>query len=427
MVPGTARIVEDPRKWRYPAAGDAEIRVVPGTDREGCAVVAADFDPLADEFARDPHAVWARLRGECPVARGARWDFWALTRYDDVVAASSRPGDFTSSLGIVVPKNPVSGRRAPLHFDPPEHPRYRRPLNRVFAEERLPSLEPEMHELAAELLEPFVAAGGGEFVGAVSSPYAGLVFTDLLRLPRELGRELNASGERFEHAQAHFDVETAEVENQHLYAECRKIVAARKAEPLDPGEDVVTALLAVRIDGEPLEDEFVAGSLRQLLIAAHVAPTALLASAVDHLARHPGLQEELRADPAAIPAALEELLRVYAPNQGFARTATRDIELRGRTIGAGEMVALVLPSANRDPAVFTDPESFVAGRSPNPHLAFGHGPHKCAGAAVARAELRIALEELLARTRAFERAGEPAMLGWPVYGPETLPLACVPA
>jgi cytochrome P450 len=387
----------------------------------------SDFDPLDEEFARDPHAVWARLRAECPVARGARWDFWALTRYDDIVAASSRPGDFTSSQGIVVPKNPVSGRRAPLHFDPPEQTRYRRPLNAVFSEERVAELKPAMRELAAELVGRFVADGGGEFVSEVSSPLAGLVFTDILQLPREYATELNASGEHFEHAQAHFDVETAERENLWLYAECRKIVADRKESPLDPGEDLVSALLAVRVDGEPLEDEFVAGSLRQLLIAAHVAPTALLASAVDHLARERELQDRLRAEPELIPAALEELLRLYAPNQGFARTATRDVEVRGRTIHAGEMAALVLPSANRDPAVFDDPEEFVLDRSPNPHLAFGHGPHKCAGVAVARAELIIALEELLACTASFERAGEPEMLGWPVYGPETLPLACVPA
>jgi cytochrome P450 len=390
-------------------------------------VSAPDFDPLAEEFVRDPHATWARLRAECPVARGARWDFWALTRYDDVVAASSRPGDFTSSLGIVVPRNPVSGRRAPLHFDPPEHPRYRRPLNAVLAEERLPALEPVVCGLAAELVAAFVEAGGGEFVSAVSSPYAGLVFAEILHLPRGLALELNAAGERFERAQAHFEAEAAERENRLLYAECRTIVAARKEAPLDPAEDLVSALLAVRVDGEPLDDELVAGSLRQLLIAAHVAPTALLASAVDHLARDGALQRRLRAEPGLIPAAIEELLRLYAPNQGFARTATHDVELRGRTIRGGEMAALVLPSANRDPDVFSDPDAFVLGRSPNPHLAFGHGPHKCAGAAVARAELRIALEELLARTASFERVGEPAMLGWPVYGPETLPLACVPA
>jgi cytochrome P450 len=385
---------------------------------------APDFDPLDDDFARDPHAVWARLRSECPVARGARWDFWALTRYDDILAASSRPADFTSSLGIVVPKNPVSGRRAPLHFDPPEHPRYRRPLNAVLRDEHVVALEPTIREVAVELIEPFVAAGGGEFVSEVSSPFAGLVFAELLHLPRDYAGALNASGDRFERAQAHFEVEAAERENQHLYAECRKIVAARKAAPLDRREDIVSALLAVRVDGEPLEDEFVAGSVRQLLIAAHVAPTAMLASAVDHLARDQGLQQTLRADPSLTPIALEELLRLYAPNQGFARTATRDIAIRGRTIEAGEMAALVLPSANRDPAIFDEPEAFILDRAPNPHLAFGHGPHKCPGASAARAELRIALDELLSRTVSFERVGEPEMLGWPVYGPEKLALSC---
>jgi cytochrome P450 len=384
-----------------------------------------DFDPLADEFAHDPHAIWAGLRETCPVARGARWGFWALTRYEDVVAASSRPAEFTSSLGIVVPPNPVSGRRAPLHFDPPEHARYRRPLNAVLRDERVEAAEPRIRELAAELVSAFVADGGGEFVDAVASKLAGLVLGDVLDLPRERAERLNRLGERFEAAQARFDGDAAEELNQALYAECRAIVAERKQALLDPSEDMVSALLAVRIDGKPLDDEFVAGSVRQLLIAAHVAPTAVIASAVAHLARDAGLQSQLRAGRVPLPTLVEELLRYYAPNQGFARTATRDLELDGRSIRHGEMVALVLPAANRDPRVFDEPETFLGDRSPNPHLAFGHGPHKCPGATLGRAELRIALEELLAATDSFELAGEPRMLGWPVYGPASLPLRCV--
>jgi cytochrome P450 len=387
--------------------------------------VIADFDPLGEEFTRDPHATWARLRATCPVARGARWDFWALTRYDDVVAASSRPPAFTSSQGIVVPPNPVSGRRAPLHFDPPEHARYRRPLNALLRDERIEALEPRVRELAVELLEPFVGAGGGELVGAFASPLAGLVFAEFLHVSRELADELNALGERFERAQARFDGAAAEDENRRLYELCRQLVRERKALPLDPEEDVVSALLAARVGDEPLDDEFVAGSLRQLLIAAHVAPTAALASAVLHLSRDRALQDLLRAEPARIPQAVEELLRFYAPNQGFARTATADVEIRGRRVRAGERVALVLPAANRDPERFADPERFDPEREPNPHLAFGHGPHKCPGASAARLELRGALEELLARTEVFELAGVPSLLAWPVYGPELLPLRCV--
>ncbi len=387
---------------------------------------APDFDPLDPGFAADPHATWARLRGACPVARGDRWGFWALTRYDDIVAASSRPSTFTSSQGIVVPANPVSGRRAPLHFDPPEHARYRRPLNALLRDERIEAREARMRELAVEHVEPFVARGGGELMFEVASPFVGLVFAEFLNVPRELADEINAAGERFETAQAHFESEAAELENQALYVICRRLVAERKEAPLDPDEDVVSALLGARVDGEPLDDELIAGSVRQLLIAAHVAPTALIGSAVLHLANDPVLQSELRAEPSLLPAVVEELLRLYAPNQGFARTATADVEIRGRTIREGERVALVLPSANRDPEVFADPERFEPGREPNPHLAFGHGPHKCPGATAGRLEVRLALEELLARTESFALAGEPTMLGWPVFGPELLPVSCVP-
>ncbi len=381
-----------------------------------------DFDPLADDFVRDPHPTYTRLREQRPLARGARWNFWALTKYQDVRRASSLYELFTSAHGVVVPSNPVSGRRAPLHFDPPEHPRYRRPLNAVLSDTHVEALEPRFRELARELLEPLVGRGSAEFVSEFSSPFASLVFAEFVSIPRELALEWNEHSDRFERAQAELDSETAERENQILYASCRELVASRRAEQLDPRRDLLSALLAVRVDGKPLEDEFVAGSVRQLLVAAHVAPKTALASAAHHLARDRELQERLRSEPERTAVAVEELLRLYTPNQGFARTATEDAEIRGRRIEAGEKVALVLTSANRDEEVFADPHAFRLDRDPNPHIAFGHGPHKCPGAATARAELRIALEELLARTTSFELAGEIDYVPWPLYGPATLPL-----
>ena len=143
---------------------------------------------------------------------------------------------------------------------------------------------------------------------------------------------------------------------------------------MHPGEDIVSALLEVRVDGAPLDDEFIAGSIRQLLIAAHVAPSAAIASAIRHVAEDPSLQEQLRQQPDLIPSACDELLRLYTPNQGFARTATRTTKVRGQEIEAGEQVALVLTSANRDPDVFAEPDRFILGRTPNPHIAFGSAP-----------------------------------------------------
>jgi cytochrome P450 len=376
----------------------------------------ADFDPFEPAFVANPHPTWARLRRETPLARGGRWDFWAATRYDDVKAVSADYQTFTSAVGIVVPSNPVSGRRAPLHFDPPEHPRYRRPLNAALAEQQVVELEPRIRELAAGLLEPLVVRGGGELVAEVSSPLTALVFAEFVRLPRERALELNAHSEAFERAQQRLDPEAAELQNRLLYEACRALVRERRAAPLDPAEDLVSALLELDRD-----DEFVAGSVRQMLIAAHVAPTAAIASAVRHLADDSALQDELRAEPSGVAAAVEELLRLYTPNQGFARTATRDAELRGCTVHKGEQVALVLTAANRDPEVFADPDVYRPGR-PAPHLAFGHGPHKCPGSHVARAELRIVLEELLARTARFAVAGPVEMVAWPLYGPAALPL-----
>ena len=162
--------------------------------------------------------------------------------------------------------------------------------------------------------------------------------------------------------------------------------------------------------------------MRQLLIAGHVPVVLALGSAVRHLATDEDLQSRLRAQPESIVDVLEELLRLYTPNEGFARTAVRDVEVGGRTVRAGERVALVYTAANRDPAAFTEPDRLILGRSPNRHLAFGHGAHKCVGATLARTEMRILLDELLVAGR-FTLAGEPTWSHWPEYGPARLPVA----
>ena len=169
-----------------------------------------DFDPFDPGFVEDPHPTWARLRRERPVARGGRWNFWALTRYDDVKAVSANYGTFTSEHGIVVPSNPVSGRRAPLHFDPPEHPRYRRPLNAALSEEKVDALAPTIRTLVVELLEPILERGTGEIVKELTSPLTALVFAEFVRLPRDRALELNAQSEAFERAQQELDTATAE-------------------------------------------------------------------------------------------------------------------------------------------------------------------------------------------------------------------------
>jgi cytochrome P450 len=166
----------------------------------------------------------------------------------------------------------------------------------------------------------------------------------------------------------------------------------------------------------------VAGSVRQLFVAGHVAPTVAIAAIVRALATDGALQDQLRTDPQLIPDAVEELLRLHTPNQGFVRTATAPTTVHGEPVRAGERVVLSYPSANRDPAGFEEPDRFVLDRRPNRHLAFESGVHKCVGATLARTELRIAVEELLARTERFELAGQVAPFPWPMLGPGSVPV-----
>jgi len=165
----------------------------------------------------------------------------------------------------------------------------------------------------------------------------------------------------------------------------------------------------------------VVGTLRQVLLVGIVAPRFVLGSFAVHLAGDPALQDRLRADPSLIPDAVEELLRLYSPYRGFARTPNKDVEIGGCLIRSGEPVAMVFTSANRDEAVFPDPDAFRLGRPGRP-IAFGLGPHHCPGANWARMELRVALEELLGATTSFELTGPVEMTRWPEFGPESVPL-----
>jgi cytochrome P450 len=183
--------------------------------------------------------------------------------------------------------------------------------------------------------------------------------------------------------------------------------------------------LQARLNGEIMDPEAVAGTLRLVYIAGHIAPKIAIGSCVLFLCQHADVQSELRARPELVSQAVEELLRLETPNAGFARQATRDVMVDGQLIRAGERVALVFTSGDRDASVFDAPDTFRLDRDrvASRHLAFGHGAHKCPGAALSRLEMRIAVEELLAATSEFSLAAEPDVSGWALHGPTRLPLA----
>jgi cytochrome P450 len=383
-----------------------------------------DFDPLIAETFDSPHQVYTQLRERCPVAHSNAWNgFWALAKYADVHRVLAEPDVFITSKQNVVPKLAFTGRRPPLHLDPPEHTPYRKALNPLMKPERIAAMEPTLRQLTADLLRPMVERGGGDICADFSSHLTIRVFAEWMNVPDDMVPTLQHVGRAYNIAVQSADGEMVKETSLELYELARRMIDSRRREPWDPATDPTAALLAARVDGAPFPDEMILGTIRQVLVVGIIAPTLLVGSIAVHLARHPQLQQQLRNDPSLMPRAIEEFLRLYTPYRGFARTANRDVEIGGRTIRQGEPIALLYTSANRDAAVFPDGDQFILDRpNLNDHLAFGMGPHVCLGIPLARLELRLAIEELLKATRGFELAGPVVQTRFPEIGALSVPL-----
>lgn len=383
-----------------------------------------DFDPSLPETFDSAQELFADLRGRCPVAHTDEMGgFWALTRYADVKRAASDPATFVTSVQNVVPKVAFTGRRPPLHLDPPEHTPYRRTLNPLLSQPRAEGYADLARTYARQLLAPLVAQGYGDVCTEYASYLPVQVFGEWMNVPPHWVEPLHQSGRAFILAVNMNDPDAMRATSLKLYDMARELIALRKETPQDPDKDITSALLAARSNGEALNEELIVGMVRQVLVVGIVAPTVVMGSIGVHLSRDQALQQELRDDPAKIPAAVEEFMRLYTPYRGFARTAVHDVEFGGRTIPAGEAIALVYASANRDEDVFPDACTFRLDR-PNisDHLAFGRGPHNCPGIHLGRMEVRVMLEELLAATRGFELAGPVVPARWPEIGAISVPL-----
>jgi cytochrome P450 len=383
-----------------------------------------DFEVVPGESLDAAQATYAELRRRCPVAHtSALGGFWALTRHADVARTAADHALFTTTVQNVVPKVASTGRRPPLHLDPPEQTPYRAALNRLLGAERVAALEPAVRATVRAAWAPLVERGQGDVCGEFGSRFPVEVFAHWMNLDAALTARLMAAGPAFIRSVQAFDNDAMKDTSYVLYDMARELIAARKAAPLPEDEDPVSTLLAVRVDGQPLPDEMIVGTVRQVLVVGIVAPMVVVGSIVLHLAREPRLHARLRAEPALAASAIEEFLRLYTPYRGFARTPRRDVTIAGCRIAAGEPVALTYASANRDEAVFAEPDRFILDRDNiAEHLAFGRGPHFCAGANLARLELRVALEEMVATTSAFEVAGEVLYCPYPEIGPYQLPV-----
>ena len=388
----------------------------------------ADFTVPEDEDFDSPHALFAQLRSHCPVG----WSddlggFWAVTRHAEAREVLENWRMFTTVVQNVVPPVATTQRRPPLHLDPPHNMPYRNAILRFLTPERLASWEPRIAAMVARFLDPWIARGGGDICEEFSFLLPIALLAEFFNLPPQDAERIRRVGAEFNMALQRQDMETLRQKSDALYDIAASLIQDRKDNPRDPDSDPTASLLAVRVEGAPLDDPLILGALRQFLLVGIIAPTTFIGSMAVHLARHPEHHAELRAAPEKLPDATEELLRLYTPYRGFARTAREDTELAGRKICAGEALAVVFTSANRDGAVFDAPDEYRLDRPVRDLLTFGRGPHMCPGAPLARALLCEVLRQLTAKTTRLELTSEIEMTRWPEYGPLSAHFRAIPA
>jgi cytochrome P450 len=355
-----------------------------------------------------PFEAFRALRERAPVAwhpHGAGTGFWALTAYDDVLAVSRDSATWSSQetgvfLDVPEPENAYQLALIMLTMDPPRHTALRTLISKGFTPRQVTRLNERVGQLAHQIIDDVSGRGECDFVTDVAGALPSFVIAELLGIPLDDGRRLYELTELMNSGLMDEPVQRAQLQ---MFEYASELAARKRA---TPGDDIATSLLHAEVDGQRLTDlEFNLFFL--LLINAGGDTTRnLVAAGTLALLEHPEQRERLVADPTLLPTAIEEMLRYVTPVTVFARTATRDTEVHGVAISAGERVALFYPSANRDETRFADPDRLDIGRDPNPHLAFGGGgTHFCLGASLARVEAAAIFPEVLSRLTGLELAG----------------------
>jgi cytochrome P450 len=356
------------------------------------------FDHLSPELARELHPALARARQRCPVARSDAYDggFWVATTYGDVLEVAQDWETFSSELGITVPqvRHTSTFKVLPVGIDPPLHREFKRLINAYFTPSAVLPWERATRQLVNRLIDTFIEKGQCDFMAEFARPFPGLAFFELaLHAPPEDLEEVNYY--------ASMASRTNLPESRQCLVKLGQWIGRFVEQRATQGrrDDVVDAVMHARIDGRPITAEEVVGTVQLLVLGGLDTTAGVLGSAMLRFSRYPEIPALLRERPALIPNAVEELLRLDGSFICVARTARYATQVDGHDIAAGEQVLIYWASANRDESEFGHPDVFDLNRPRNRHIAFGAGPHRCAGSNLARMNLRVALEEVLTRLR----------------------------
>ncbi len=361
------------------------------------------WDPFDTEIDAQPYEIWRRMRDEAPLYRNERHDFWALSRFADVEAAHRDPATFSSAHGTVLElmgHGEMTGRMM-IFLDPPDHGALRSLVSRAFTPRRIDGLEPHIRDLCRTLLDPLVGSGGFDFVQDFGAELPSMVISELLGVPDDQREEVRHAIDDTFHIEPGVGMinDFAFEARIRLWQHLEAIIADRRA---NPGDDLITDLVQAEMtdaDGtvRRLTDEECNQFVNLLVSAGTETVARLLGWAAVLLDGHPDQRAELAADSSLLPNAVEELLRYEAPSPVQGRWTTRAVELHGQVVPEDSKILLLTGAAGRDERKYPEAERFDVHRRFDHHVSFGYGIHFCIGAALARMEGRIALEEVLAR------------------------------
>jgi cytochrome P450 len=366
------------------------------------------FDPSSYELHDDPFPLYRRMQDEAPLYHNPDMGFWALTRFDDVIAGLADWNGLSSAKGTLI-EQIQSGNPPPdmmIFHDPPRHEQLRRLIGRAFTPRRVSELESQIRTMSAEWLDPLVEAGGGEVVADLAGKLPSAVISALLGIPAADHPRLKSLSDRLLHRDdgSLTMPEDGMVAGAELAGFFSELAGSRRANPSD---DLISGLVQAEIvgsDGEAkrLTDEEIISFCMLLGVAGNETTAKMIATGTVVLDAFPDQRTRLVEDSGLWPTAIEELLRFDPPSHYQGRVTTQPVTYQDEEIPEDSIVVLVNGAANRDPRAFGDPDSFIADRVIDRQLAFGHGIHFCLGAALARIETRVALQELLSRFPHYE-------------------------
>jgi cytochrome P450 len=386
----------------------------------------SDYDILDPEYVTNPYPVWDDLRQQCPVAHSPRWGgSWMPTRYADVFAVAHDTEHFSSrDVGVLTfspedrPPGDIEIPLPPIDADAPLHTWTRRLLLPWFSHTRVDSYEPMTRELCQTLIDGFIANRTADAAADYAQQIPVRVIATILGVPGDLADTFTGW------VRDVLEFAHDEVRSKRGFDGIVGFLLAQLAERRDnPSDDLISELLHTEVEGQPIDDGIIMGMAALTLIAGVDTTWSAIGSSLWHLATHPHDAQRLVNEPDLMPLAIEELLRAYSPVT-MARVATSDVEFQGCPIQKDDKVLLNFAAANRDPEMFDRPNDVILDRELNRHVAFGAGIHRCAGSNLARMELRVAIEEWLARIPVFGLAdgGEVTWAGGQVRGPRAVPV-----